>query len=829
MLKRYLVLIICWLCLGPVPPSAAQNSPEPVARKPAAEATTASYPGAAEVIPRLSKLREDASAALARIETLEVTAPFRGPLRQARERQAALDLRLKELGDPATWNVERLIDIRGSLAEQRNLLKKLLETVSTPVTELDGMHQAWIERRDFWSHWAEALRGPDFKLPAEAFAEARKTIEKVLSRVGEAVDQLIALQKEVTALQDANLARLNRVEASLDALRRETFRKTAPSFANPAFYRQFDAELWRQVGTGSVTQGLPADFLRSQGWIAGLQVLVALFLGGFIRSHRHDPEVADEWRFILKHPWATGIFVAVAGLGFIYAAPPAFLRLLLWLLAVGSGSVLTAGLLDNRRKTFTVFFLAVLFLASLGLQNIGVLQPLYRLYLALVTLLSIPVLWQVAVLERRASKGRGTFFSFALKVGCLVLLAAFASQCSGYTVLSSRLFEASLETVFLGILTAMTMRLMRGGVEFLFAGRTLRRSRFVRRAGSDLAARFKGLFDLFVLGYGGLYLLVVWGLFDSVPQAWEQLLSLGFQWGETPVSVRTILLAGIVVYLAIVVSWIIREVLEWEVFPRKGLDRGVRDAVKKLLHYGLVFFGFLFAVSLAGIDLKNFAVVAGALGIGIGFGLQNVVNNFVSGIILLFERPIKVGDMVVLDGEWGTIRKIGLRSTVVETFDQSEIIVPNSDLVSQKVTNWTLTTKVARVVLPVGVAYGSDLEKVLKILQEAGSSHPLALKEPQVSAIFVGFGNSSLDFELRVWVEDIGERLRVRSELGQDVDRRFREAGVEIPFPQRDLHLRSVEKDLLGRVLAPVREYADAPLLREKRGEPGTADHPGKT
>jgi potassium-dependent mechanosensitive channel len=156
--------------------------------------------------------------------------------------------------------------------------------------------------------------------------------------------------------------------------------------------------------------------------------------------------------------------------------------------------------------------------------------------------------------------------------------------------------------------------------------------------------------------------------------------------------------------------------------------------------------------------------------------------------------------MVVIDQDWGRVISIGLRSTVIETFDGSELIVPNSQLISEKVTNWTLTTTRSRVVMPVGVAYGSDLALVLRILEEAGENHPLVLPEPAPSSIFIGFGDSSLDFELRCWIADVKMRLSVRSDIGQFIDRRFREEGVEIPFPQRDLHLRSVDGELLRRV-----------------------------
>ncbi|MDD3802723.1 MAG: mechanosensitive ion channel, partial [Desulfuromonas thiophila] len=175
----------------------------------------------------------------------------------------------------------------------------------------------------------------------------------------------------------------------------------------------------------------------------------------------------------------------------------------------------------------------------------------------------------------------------------------------------------------------------------------------------------------------------------------------------------------------------------------------------------------------------------------------NIVNNFISGLILLFERPIKKGDLIVLNKEWAEVKKIGLRSTVVETFNKAEIIVPNSDLIAQQVTNLTYSNTQARVVIPIGVAYGSDLELVLRILQEEGARHPRALKFPAPSALFIGFGASSLDFQLRLWLSSPDFVLSVPSDVCIAIYKRFAAEGIEIPFPQQDLHLRSVDSSLL--------------------------------
>jgi len=308
-----------------------------------------------------------------------------------------------------------------------------------------------------------------------------------------------------------------------------------------------------------------------------------------------------------------------------------------------------------------------------------------------------------------------------------------------------------------------------------------------------------------------LRLLPVWRLFGSVGEAWDVLTGFGFAVGEMQITLRMVFFALLAFYLAMQVSWLLQGMCETQVFYRKAVDRGVRDAIKKLIHYGMVLIGFLVALSSLGMSLQNFVVVLGAFGVGIGFGLQDIVNNFLSGLILLFERPIKVGDFIVVNEEWGTVSKIGLRSTVVETIDQAEIIVPNSQLIAEKVTNWTLSTRVARLVIPVGVAYGSDVPLVIRILTEVATGHDETVTEPAPSILFKEFGDSSLNFEIRVFVKDISARFKIRSEMLQEIDARFREAGIEIPFPQRDLHLRSADGKLFESLSGVMSTQHDAP------------------
>ena len=264
------------------------------------------------------------------------------------------------------------------------------------------------------------------------------------------------------------------------------------------------------------------------------------------------------------------------------------------------------------------------------------------------------------------------------------------------------------------------------------------------------------------------------------------------QLGSMDLSAMDLIAFGLSLYVATLLSRFIRFLLEEEVYQRVQMPRGLPNTVSMLVNYGILAIGFFVAISVAGIDLSRFAIVAGALGVGIGFGLQNVVNNFVSGLILMFERPIQVGDTIEVGVLVGHVLRIGFRSSTVRTYDGAEVIVPNGNLISSEVVNWTLSDRTRRLDIPVGVAYGSDPQKVLDVLTATAHAHKDILSYPAPSIIFKGFGESSLDFSVRVWIKDFEELYRVSSELSVNIYAALSEAGFEIPFPQRDLHLRSV-------------------------------------
>jgi len=265
----------------------------------------------------------------------------------------------------------------------------------------------------------------------------------------------------------------------------------------------------------------------------------------------------------------------------------------------------------------------------------------------------------------------------------------------------------------------------------------------------------------------------------------------GFEIGGIRLSLWKILTA-IGIFLALVyVTRLVQRTAETRIFAKSRMDTGVRDSLKTLIGYAGIILALAVSVTTLGFDLSNLAIIAGALSIGIGFGLQSIVNNFVSGLILLFERPIKVGDWIVTPSGEGIVKRISVRSTEIQTFSRASVIVPNSELISSAVTNWTHKSTLGRVELLVGVSYDADPEEVIAILEEAANECELMLRYPPPYVYFADFGDSALIFDLRGFIRDIGNVLKVRTALRIAIFKKLKAAGISIPFPQRDLHIRS--------------------------------------
>jgi len=258
------------------------------------------------------------------------------------------------------------------------------------------------------------------------------------------------------------------------------------------------------------------------------------------------------------------------------------------------------------------------------------------------------------------------------------------------------------------------------------------------------------------------------------------------------VTIGSVFLLLILFASVIIVERIVQKQLIRRFLSRTKLQPSLQFGLSRIIGYTLIAVGFYVAFQLVGVDLSSLAIIAASLGVGVGFGLQNIINNFVSGIIILAERPISIGDRIEVAGVAGRVTKIQLRSTTVVTNDNITMIVPNADFISNTVTNWSHGDPKVRIRVPVGVAYGSDLKLLQQLLLEAAAEHPKALRDPTPVVLFTEFGDSSLNFELGVWTQEMtATPIHFTSEMNFIIEQKLREYGIEIPFPQRDLHVRS--------------------------------------
>ena len=290
-------------------------------------------------------------------------------------------------------------------------------------------------------------------------------------------------------------------------------------------------------------------------------------------------------------------------------------------------------------------------------------------------------------------------------------------------------------------------------------------------------------------------LLVAWGAKQFVLVGVLNLLTYPVPVGGLNLSLLGIIYAICILLLTHVATRFWRRALKEKILVNSGLEMGVQASITTISVYLFWLFGILWALNSLGVSATSLTVAFGALGIGLGFGLQSIFNNFISGLILLFDRSIEVGDVMEINGKWGFIEQINVRSTIVRTYDNSALIIPNSEILSTQLTNWTLRDIRVRRTIKIGVAYGSDVRLVEQLLYEIAEKHARVLQEPAPMVLFTDFGESSLDFMLRVWtLLDYG--VTTENDIRYEIDKVFREHHIEIPFPQRDLHIRSMPENM---------------------------------
>jgi small-conductance mechanosensitive channel len=673
---------------------------------------------------------------------------------------------------------------------------------------------AEVERSiELWTDGVRRARDPSVP------KEVRTRTVRVLRELRSARTRILSKQGGYLALQSRGLDVLEKVDAAHRAV--EVAQAEA---ARNVFDRQ-DPPLWKRAPAApkdedaavrdsyDIAFSWPAvtTYLRQSTSSMVLQLLLVLALGLMfsrlrralrerIDNRQQDGPIPWEDRAIeaLAHPWAAAVFVGFASMRLFHPERAADLILASWLIAIPIWFVVFREMLPRSLHA------PLLGLAALGTLHVVLLAtsgpPIVERALLLMELLlaGTGAFWLSRFLRRvDVPKRLGQSFWFSAALGWTRAMAIVSAVGTVATVLGYRyLGEEAALVVTIGSIGASYFlalaRIFEAWISTEIHIGRLDWSRMIRANRDVVSNTLTRIVRILLVLWFVLSLSDMTSSWRALANAVRNLLEtdLGLGLAETGVTLLDLLDFFFILWVSWIIARAVSFLLMQEILPRLHMQAGVPYALTTFTRYAIIAIGFVAALAVLGLSLDKVTIVLSALGVGIGFGLQNLVNNFVSGFVLLTERPIRLRDKVEVNGVLGNVTSIGIRASTIRTFDGAEVIVPNGDLVSNQLVNWTLAARQQRITIPVGVAYGTDPTEVLKILRRVAANNKDVFTDPAPLALFRGFGESSLDFELRVFM-DPSNVLDVPSALHVEIYEALKEANITIPFPQRDVHFFS--------------------------------------
>lgn len=671
-----------------------------------------------------------------------------------------------------------------NLKSYESQLLKIIET-------LTKLNNNWTDNQEDLKSLEESVdRSPSLKLAEENISDMQDRVNQALQLISDKLQPFLAAQKKAADLE----VNLHAFTINIGYLLKEIQKKYYSIFS-PRFFSQFDMLLWENswVKVIQLMRRQSELLSRHAGTIAGLGLFI-LFLALGIHHNKKRMTPSSPWYVFAERPVAAALFLFIAFMSLLDFFKEDVLQLpQSWetieiIITLTVLLRLSRPILDSpwKKKVFTLLTISWVTILCLELTGISIVIYYFCVFAAAMVMGIVFLYDGRQVLNKEKNVYGGT----ALYLIAMFLFFIIYLMIMGYNQLALYSFNTLLKTCLYVLYFWILFQITKAFLEQLL---TLFPLSLISQNSAAIVRQLSPLIIALYAFVMTVVLLQIWDIYQTKERALSGLLSLNISIGVWQISPGTPMAAAVVIYLAIIISRSAQSLLKQLVFPRYRVVTGVQFSIIRLAHYAILFIGFLCMLKVLGFELTNLTILGGALGVGLGFGLQAIVNNLASGLILLFERPVKVDDMIQVGTEVGEIQKIGLRATVVKTFDDAKIIIPNADLVTGQVINWTLTDRRVRVKVPVGVAYGTDTNRVLEILMACAEDHPMALSQPAPTALFLAFGDSSLNFELRVWIHEFSDRRLVHSELNQSIEEEFRLADITIPFPQRDLHIHPAD------------------------------------
>jgi len=509
-----------------------------------------------------------------------------------------------------------------------------------------------------------------------------------------------------------------------------------------------------------------------------------------------DDKKLEQSLVILNYPLSATLLIFGIMMTFFYGdAPAAFKSIVKIVLLIPLVRIMVKIINPTMIKPLIIF--TILFVLNQIKVAASSATSIERILLFVLTIISVfGAIWLVKNKQLSAdlyTEDQKKYVFLARKAALILFVISLLANILGFVKLGIVLVNGVYDTFFAtAILFAGTI-IMHAIILVFLKTKFALKFRFVKYKAEIVKNTFEKIIGLTVKIIWIVVVLNAFNIYVPVRSFIETLLNTGIGFGSFSISLMDIFLFVGTVWVSYLISKFFKFILEEDILPRLSLPRGVPGTISTLTKYFVLSLGLIIAVSSVGLDLSKFAILIGALGVGIGFGLQDLVNNVISGLILIFERPIQIGDVVNFNQIEGRVTNIGIRSSRIKTWQGSEIIVPNGHLVSNDVINWTFSDKMRRIEVKVGLEYGCDVNQVKQLLLSCAKSDDRILSSPDPIVIFRDFGDSSLDFELRCWTKDFDLWFTISSELRFKINQIFTENGITIPFPQRDIHIKSPE------------------------------------
>lgn len=750
----------------------------------------------------------------------------------------------KAISDSVISKLERVLDqkerinyqaqLTRNLSNSNNLLSdyqdEILDEIDKTEQILEDLSEHGKELNAELSLWGKTKENLDPKYAGTVYDS---TIDDVI-RDGESLSKSIVSRTQIAF---SLITEMKACERRIDRLRTQIkdiiqtrqdqlFEKTHPSVFSGDFYRirpQDEGNYFLRFLAEN--KAILKQFYRKNETNTILYTIYTLILIGlflYVKIKNLSPTSTENNTYqraltvMLNRPISAALILSIFTSAFFFSKRPVVI-LDLYILALTIPILdIIAHVGDKKIRKYLIFF-AVLILLRFTNYIFPPLTAFHRIILLLMGCIELYGLYSIKKgmdLKKVTSPAFNKLVKIILNIHLISAWVGVLTNFTGHLRVAEIAIDFPITNTLVGFLLVISNIALVGLLQIAIDGKLLGKFNVIKNRRKKLKERISRFMMFIVSALWIIYVLQILRLNDEVYNGIAFVFTEEIDLGSTSFTFGSVVLFFFIIWLSVIVSDIVKAFLEDDVLHKIKLKKGVPRMVSVVIRFSVITFGIIVAVSAAGMPVSQLTIILSAFSVGIGFGLQNVVNNFVSGIVLLFERPLQIGDTVEVNNLLGNVKAMGIRSSSIRTFDGAEVIVPNANLISNEVINWTKSDKRRRIEIFSGVAYGSDVYKVRDILKNILTNHPDILQDPEPLVLFNDLGESSLDFRLLFWTDNFDNWIIIKSEIVFAIHDAMYEAGIEIPFPQRDLHIKEQPREQSNAT-----QDSDAGAIEQKEKE----------